>query len=112
MPLHLSCTDIVSTLPDVALESLPVTIGRGEEADVCVQDNWASRIHCRLFESEGRLRVEDNQSSNGTMVNGSAVQLAVIKSGDELTIGITTLRVRYTSLPSSADAASRELIRS
>jgi len=112
MPLRLSCTDTVSTLSNVELDSLPVTIGRGQEADICISDSWASRIHCRLSELNGRLRVDDNHSSNGTLVNGRAIESAELRSGDELTIGITTLRVKYSCLPSSADEAARELIRS
>lgn len=104
MSIRLSCTDAVSTVDDVTLSTLPATIGRGEEADICVHDSWASRIHCRLVERHGRLWVEDEQSSNGTRVNGGNVTAVRLQTGDELTVGITTLRVTYTHVPAGVTA--------
>ena len=99
MSIRLSCTDAVSTVDDVTLSALPATIGRGEEADIRVHDSWASRIHCRLVERDGELWVEDEKSSNGTRVNGGNVTAVRLRTGDELTIGITTLRVAYSRVP-------------
>ena len=36
---------------------LPITVGRGEHAQMCVPDRWTSRIHCEIDESEGILVV-------------------------------------------------------
>ena len=110
MSIRLSCTDAVSTLDDMTLPTLPATVGRGEEADVCVHDSWASRIHCRLVERDGELWVEDEKSSNGTRVNGQAVTVARIQAGDELTVGITTLRVSFSRVPAGKIASTTELV--
>ena len=99
MTIRLTCTDAVSTIDDVTLAALPATLGRGEEADVCVHDSWASRIHCRLVEQDGQLWVEDNNSSNGTSLNGKTSLRTKVQSGDELTVGITTFRVLFSRLP-------------
>lgn len=109
MAVRLSCCDAVSTIDDVALDTLPATIGRGEEADVRVFDTWASRIHCALFERDGRLWVEDRGSSNGTQLNGEFVSQAEVHSGDHLTVGITTFKVTFSRLP--ANQASKESTR-
>jgi pSer/pThr/pTyr-binding forkhead associated (FHA) protein len=101
MAIRLSCCDAVSTIDDVALDSLPVSIGRGEEADVRVFDTWASRIHCVLFERNGRLWVEDRHSSNGTQVNNELVSESEVRSGDHLTVGITTFRVTFSRVPAN-----------
>lgn len=103
MTIRLTCTDAVSTIDDVTLASLPATVGRGEEADVCVHDSWASRIHCRLVEQDGELWVEDNNSSNGTSLNGKTALCTKVQSGDELTVGITTFRVLFSRLPQMAE---------
>jgi pSer/pThr/pTyr-binding forkhead associated (FHA) protein len=107
MSIRLSCTDAVSTVDDITLSALPATVGRGEEADVCVHDSWASRIHCRLTERDGELWVEDENSSNGTRINGENVAAVQLQTGDELTVGITTLRVTYTRVPA---VVTQELI--
>ncbi|MBC8288746.1 MAG: FHA domain-containing protein [Planctomycetes bacterium] len=108
MTIRLSCTDAVSTIDDVTLDSLPTTVGRGEEADVSVHDSWASRIHCQLVEQDGELWVEDNNSSNGTSLNGSTVLRNQVQSGDELTVGITTFRVIFSRLPAAAQRIESE----
>ena len=104
MAVRLTCCDAVSTIDDVALDTLPVTIGRGEEADVRVFDTWASRIHCILVEREGSLWVEDRHSSNGTRLNGEFVREAEVRSGDQLTVGITTFRITFSRVPESQSA--------
>jgi pSer/pThr/pTyr-binding forkhead associated (FHA) protein len=110
MSIRLSCTDVVSTIDDVTLAALPATVGRGEEADVCIHDSWASRIHCRFVEHDGELWVEDEQSSNGTRVNGEAVTAVRVRNGDELTVGITTLRVSFTRVPAGGKTPTQELV--
>jgi pSer/pThr/pTyr-binding forkhead associated (FHA) protein len=110
MSIRLSCSDAVSALDDMKLPTLPATIGRGEEADVCIHDSWASRIHCRLIERDGELWVKDEKSCNGTRVNGQAVTVARIQAGDELTVGITTLRVSFNRVPAGPSASITELV--
>ena len=108
MTIRLTCTDAVSTIDDVTLNALPATVGRGEEADVCVHDSWASRIHCRLVEQDGELWFEDNSSSNGTSLNGEIALRSKVQSGDELTVGITTFRVLFSRLPQSSTRMESE----
>ena len=43
--------------------------------------------------------VEDNNSSNGTSLNGKTSLRTKVQSGDELTVGITTFRVLFSRLP-------------
>ena len=99
MTVRLACIDAVPTITDQRLDALPVTIGRGTEANLQVHDTWASRVHCCLFEQEGQLFVRDLCSSNGTRINGRVIEESVVQSGDQLTVGITTLKVSYLRLP-------------
>lgn len=46
-----------------------VRIGRNrEENDICVQDLATSGEHCKIFLYEGKLCIEDLNSSNGTVL--------------------------------------------
>ena len=65
-------------------------IGRGAECQVQLNDPMCSRVHARVLYSEGHWRVFDAASRNGTMVNRSKTDSAVLTDGDELRVGGTT----------------------
>ncbi|MGE5816342.1 MAG: FHA domain-containing protein, partial [Acidobacteriota bacterium] len=70
------------------------TIGRAVRADFVVDAALVSRVHCRVsVQPDGRLEVQDLESTNGTFVNGKKVDCAVLKDGDELGVGRVTLKV-------------------
>ena len=72
------------------------TLGRAVPADFIVDATLVSRVHCRLHANDhDELRVEDLGSTNGTLVNGTRVDRAVLRTGDVLTVG----RVAFTVLP-------------
>ena len=85
--------------PDLILRLTPganKTLGRAVPADFIVDATLVSRVHCRLLAGDhDELRVEDLGSTNGTLVNGSRVDRAVLRTGDVLTVG----RVAFTVLP-------------
>ena len=88
-----------STDPPLVLR-LPLntvqTIGRTARADFIVDAALVSRIHCRLTaDASDQLVVEDLESTNGTAVNGTRVDRAVLRTGDTLTVG----RVEFTISP-------------
>jgi len=73
-----------------------ITIGRDDRvATACITiDRYVSRRHARLWEAEGRLRIEDLASRNGTRLQGQTVNGdAVIDVGTPFTVGRTLLRV-------------------
>lgn len=65
----------------------PVTIGREEENSIRLNDERVSRFHAKLQEDAGRVILTDLDSTNGTRVNGRAVQMRVMRPGDQLAIG-------------------------
>ena len=72
-----------------------VTLGRGEDADVLLEDAYASQMHARLAREEGALTLEDLGSSSGTYVNGKRViAIVTLGEGDAIQIGKTVLEVR------------------
>jgi len=72
-----------------------VVVGRGVEAGVILNDSYASDAHARFGSAEGRLWVEDLESTNGTLVNDAPLTGRIsLNRGDTLVIGQTTLEVR------------------
>jgi len=70
------------------------TLGRTARADFIVDAALISRIHCRLTaDASDQLLVEDLGSTNGTLVNGSRIDRAVLKTGDTLQVGRVTFTV-------------------
>lgn len=74
---------------------LPMTIGRGNKADLIISHPTVSRIHCKLSEVDGQLVVRDNSSSNGTFVDDQQVSESVVRPGQQLKIGPITFRAEY-----------------
>jgi hypothetical protein len=66
-------------------------IGRGQEADLQVLDQGVSRRHVEVRVEDARAIVHDLHSTNGTSVNGRAVQSHELKHGDVIRIGHTRL---------------------
>ncbi len=75
------------------IERFPAEIGRDDTAAVVVNDVRASRLHARFEVSGEGLRIVDQASSNGTLVNGQAVSEALLASGDVVEVGDTKITV-------------------
>ncbi len=95
MNVKLVCVTPGVPANEIAVGSLPALLGRSPSADVRVDDRWASRIHCEIWETSGVLSVGDLNSSHGTLVNGQPVTNAYPMPGDRLTVGLTTFQVEY-----------------
>ena len=82
-------------MPDISIPiaRLPVVLGTGEQADVCVQGKGISAIHFRLCYENGLIRLEDMGSKNGTNINGQKVSSINLYAGDEIVVGIVRLIV-------------------
>lgn len=71
------------------------TIGRSPEADLSIDDPYASEFHARVGYQDGRTIVTDLGSTNGTYVNGRRVTAPMpVAKGDTVQIGKTILEVR------------------
>ncbi len=72
-----------------------ITIGRGRDNDVQIKnDSKVSRYHCRVFRNGDDFFIEDNKSSNGTLVNGELIDERRLFGGEEIIIGETFFRFR------------------
>ncbi|MGA7134941.1 MAG: ATP-binding cassette domain-containing protein, partial [Mycobacterium sp.] len=81
------------------------TIGRAKTNSVVVEDALASRVHAVLVSSPAGLEIRDNNSSNGTFVNGTLITRAMLRDGDVVTIGNTDLLATGNTLVPQPAAA-------
>lgn len=72
-----------------------LTIGRGRDNDIQIKnDSKVSRFHCKLFRRSANFYIEDNKSSNGTLVNAELITERRLFGGEEVIIGETYFRFR------------------
>ena len=74
-------------------------VGRSEDCAIVLRDErkTVSRQHAILSNSGNELRLRDNDSKNGTQVNGNYVPYHVetlLSDGTEITFGECIVRVR------------------
>ncbi len=82
---------------EIAIDQERTTFGRGSEAQYRFSDDGLSRLHSTIYREGDRIWIVDENSSNGTFVNGSQVAPAgtPLNDGDTIRIGLqTNLRVR------------------
>ena len=72
-----------------------VVLGRSEEADLLLDDPYASEFHMRLLAQEDGLMLHDLGSTNSTYVNGRRVTApTTLRRGDTVQVGKTVMEVR------------------
>jgi pSer/pThr/pTyr-binding forkhead associated (FHA) protein len=76
-------------VPDV------VVLGRSADADVLLDDPYASDFHMRLVAENEGMVLHDLGSTNGTYVNGRRVTAPTrLKRGDTIQVGKSVMEVR------------------
>jgi pSer/pThr/pTyr-binding forkhead associated (FHA) protein len=75
----------------VAIEREWTRIGRSLAADVRFDDATVSRRHALVVNQAEGVRVIDDRSLNGILVNGTRVEWSPLADGDEITVGRHTL---------------------
>ena len=71
----------------ISLSEGEVTVGRDASNGIAVVDPSVSRKHCLVSWSEGRFRVRDLDSRNGTLVNGNGIEEQWLEHGDQIATG-------------------------
>ena len=72
-----------------------ITIGRSPQADITIDDERISRIHCAIKWSEGNISVEDKGSRNGTYVDSRKISHSVLPPGVSLQLGHSVMKIEY-----------------
>ena len=70
------------------LDQERLTIGRAEDANISVNHNSVSRLHCEVHAlGDGRFEIVDKGSSNGVRVNGADLRRGIVEPGDVIELG-------------------------
>ena len=87
-------SEVLAPEANFPLREGTMTIGRSSKSDIVLKsDDYASGEHAKITRHGGLLYVEDNGSTNGTLMNGRKVVGATpLRHGDTVTVGSTTFR--------------------
>jgi pSer/pThr/pTyr-binding forkhead associated (FHA) protein len=77
-----------------ALGDAVTHVGRGIAADVRLDDHTVSARHAIIVARAAGLRILDDRSTNGTVVNGRRVDEAELHDGDVVVLGRVVLTFR------------------
>ncbi len=90
----------------VLLEQERVRIGRYPNNDIVIDHPTVSAYHAELVRRpDGRYELIDRESRNGTRINGTPVRQAILKDGDQITLGAIT--VHYLEGSKTLEALNR-----
>lgn len=85
---------------EVQLDAGVLTIGRGNDVEVKLDDKTISKRHARIVSYFNATHVEDLGSTNGTYINGKKIHKHVLNPGDVLMIGNYQIKVEDTVIDS------------
>ncbi len=68
-------------------------VGRAKDNDIVIDNPSVSRYHLFIQRKDGKVKLKDLGSGNGTYVNGVKVEEAVIKPDDLILIGKFILKI-------------------
>jgi len=101
---------ILSVLPMAASELETRVIGRGADCDVQIAAESISLRHCQLTRKSDGWWITDEQSTNGTFVNGQRVSKALLSRGDRVRLGLVAFTFDGRELaPSTVEEVDRPL---
>jgi hypothetical protein len=95
VPLNTFTPDSTPYLTSITGEEFRITksvtnIGRGDEADIQIDDTSVSRLHCAIVLGTDVL-IRDLGSTNGTVVDGNRASESLLREGSIIKIGNITL---------------------
>lgn len=80
---------------ELALDRREVSIGRAENADLVIRDDFASTHHAKLVLLKDEWLLQDLNSTNGTFVDGKRVGTpVVVPVNTQIQIGSTIFELR------------------
>ncbi len=107
-------TEIYLTYPtdegsqEIRFDGEKMTFGRGSDADFRFEDDGLSRLHSTIYRDGERVWIVDENSTNGTFVNGEKVGASgtPLQNGDTIKIGnYTNLKIRFSETKSVSATA-------
>lgn len=97
---HLSCIGGPRAGQELVLKGKQVHIGRSPECDIRLDDDLVSWKHALLAFTDGQYVLYDQDSTNGTWVNGQRIAQCVIQPGvDQIQIGPSVFVLKVVGQP-------------
>jgi pSer/pThr/pTyr-binding forkhead associated (FHA) protein len=91
-----------AVIKEILLEKEVYTIGRKEDNDVVIDNLATSGHHAKLIREGETMYVEDQNSTNGTFINGKRIVKSALNNGDVILVGNHTLEF-ITDVKPAAD---------
>lgn len=90
-----------------------ITIGRGQDNDITINDASVSRHHATIIQTSSGIMINDNGSSNGTFINGNRInQESVLKKNDIVKLGTALIPwMNYVGLQEESNSLQTKLIK-
>jgi phosphoserine phosphatase RsbU/P len=85
---RLFVSDSSGGVREVEIAKPEFTMGRQSENDLVLLDGRISRRHARILKTPQGYVLEDTRSRHGTYVNGVQVTSCLLKSGDQINLGV------------------------
>jgi two-component system, NtrC family, response regulator HydG len=78
-------------------------IGRGTDCHISLPDPLCSRVHAILRYDDGRWTIRDQESRNGTTVNGQKIDEATLVDGNLVRLGSNEFEFRLSADPATTN---------
>jgi hypothetical protein len=75
----------------IALRLGTTSVGRDQRADITIDDRGLSRVHFEIAWNGESAAIRDNQSTNGTFVDGIRISEVLLRNGSRITAGRSEL---------------------
>ncbi len=72
-----------------------MTIGRSPQADISIDDDQISRIHCVIEWMDDTITIEDKGSTNGTYIDARKVSRSTLQPGVPIQLGYSIMKIEY-----------------
>ena len=72
-----------------------MTIGRSPQADITIEDDRISRIHCILEWMGDTIRIDDQGSTNGIYVDSQEASNTIITNGVPIQLGHSIMKIEF-----------------
>ncbi len=81
------------TVAEHELTKRQYVIGRGDLADIIIEDSYVSKMHAMLQIYSNAIVLLDLNSTNGTTVNSTVVQKTILRNNDIISLGQYRLKI-------------------
>jgi len=85
---RLMVSDSAGGVREVEITKPEFTMGRQSDCDLVLLHSRISRRHARILKTPQGYVLEDTGSRHGTYVNGTLVSSCLLKSGDQISLGV------------------------